>query len=659
MSKVLAAAALSTMAVWAVGAAPVQPGAQSQNAYQAIRANDLTRLRTLIRTKADANAKDEAGDTLLMHAAAIASLDAMNLLIEAGAEVNGRNTFDSTPLIWAATDLAKVRSLVDKGADVNAATKTGRTPLFVAAMSDQSAPIVRLLLSKGANAKARDAFGNTTLIAAAFGNDIETIRLILDAGVEANAAGITGMAPLIAAAHNDNLAAVQLLLSKGANVNAVAKGPGLFPIDNPKSGPIALSDDTALLAAAGIASPAVIKALVDAGADVNAKDGRSFTPLMLAIIANRQDAGVIKLLLDRGANLKAQSNTGETPADWARKMGGRVALDALKIAAVPVAAAPPAARAPAISDPKVAAERSFALLETSSQKFFEGSGCVSCHHQNITDLVAGELRSKGVRVDPAAAGERMKMLAAAPPASALMDRMDISVPEIFAATLSALAANGVPPNPTTDKLAVNIAAAQLRDGSWHLVGAIGNRPPTQEGDIARTAQCVRALKVYGPPSRPGMAAEIAKARDWLLAAKPVSSEQRNMRLLGLYWAGADAAVLKPLAAEILAAQQRDGGWRQIDTLAPDAYATGQSLYALAKAGVPPTDPAYQRGVAYLLATQADNGSWRVASRAAQVQAYFNSGCPYAGDQWISAWGTGWAAMALAQTVPMPPRTAAR
>ena len=114
---------------------------------------------------------------------------------------------------------------------------------------------------------------------------------------------------------------------------------------------------------------------------------------------------------------------------------------------------------------------------------------------------------------------------------------------------------------------------------------------------------------YGLPSE--MAAQIAKARDWLLAAKPVSSEQRNMRLLGLYWAGADAATLKPLVAEILAAQQRDGGWRQIDTLAPDAYATGQSLYALAKAGVSPADPAYQRGVAYLLATQAENGSWRV------------------------------------------------
>jgi squalene cyclase len=117
------------------------------------------------------------------------------------------------------------------------------------------------------------------------------------------------------------------------------------------------------------------------------------------------------------------------------------------------------------------------------------------------------------------------------------------------------------------------------------------------------------------------------------------------------WAGDDPATLKPLAAAILSAQQADGGWRQIDALSSDAYATGQSLYALAKAGgVASSDPAYQRGVKFLLSTQADTGAWRVTSRSPKFQAYFNSGFPYAGDQWISAWATGWATMALAQAV---------
>jgi hypothetical protein len=198
-----------------------------------------------------------------------------------------------------------------------------------------------------------------------------------------------------------------------------------------------------------------------------------------------------------------------------------------------------------------------------------------------------------------------------------------------------------------------IAATQAADGSWHLTGGINERPPAEEGAITRTALCVRSLKVYGPPGRGAeMKARVERARQWLLAATPVTSEDRNMRLLGLHWAGTDAPTLKRLAAPILAAQRADGGWRQHEASASDAYATGQSLYVLSKTGaLAPTDAAYTRGVTYLLTTQNANGSWRVASRAPKFQAYFNSGFPYAGDQWISAWATGWAAMALAQAVP--------
>ena len=83
----------------------------------------------------------------------------------------------------------------------------------------------------------------------------------------------------------------------------------------------------------------------------------------------------------------------------------------------------------------------------------------------------------------------------------------------------------------------------------------------------------------------------------------------------------------------------------------DAYATGEALYALNAAGnMPTTNPVYQKGVKYLLRTQAADGSWHVASRSIWVQPYFESGFPYAHDQWISAAGTSWAAMALSLTV---------
>jgi ankyrin repeat protein len=648
MAKFLAGAlALVWLSVVST-ASGVAGAAPADDVYQAIRANDLARLKTLVRARADANAPGDQGETPLMSAAAVGSIEAMRFLLEQGADVNAQNAFGSTALVWSATDRAKTQLLLDRGATVDTASKTGRTALFVAAMSDGSAPIVRLLIAKGANPKGRDVFQNTMLTAAAVGNDLDTMRVFVDAGVDVNAVGVTGLSPLIAAAYNANLDAVKLFLSKGASVNAVASSPTLFPLDSPKSGPLALSAVTPLMAAAASAPPELVKALIDAGAHVNATDGRRMTPLMLAVATNHQNPAVIRLLVDRGADVRAQSSIGETAADWARKIGAPAGLEMLKVARSAESAAAPVAVAPGI-DAKTAAARAMALLETSSQKFFESSGCVSCHHQNVADLAAGEARAKGVRVDAQAAIERLEMLAAGPPPALLLERMDINVPEILASTLAGLASVGVPPDRATDKMAVNIAAAQRADGSWKVVNGIGARPPAGDGDISRAALCIRSLTVYAPPGRADMRARSAKARQWLAAATPITAEERNMQLLGLHWAGADAATLKPLAAAILAAQQRDGGWRQRDGLSTDAYATGQSLYALARAGgVPAADPAYKRGVAYLLSTQAANGSWRVTSRAPKFQAYFNSGFPYAGDQWISAWATGWATMALAQ-----------
>jgi ankyrin repeat protein len=655
MTKLLASIAVAAAVMTAAPAGiPLQPPAASDGGvYDAIRSDDLPRLQALVGTREAASAPGPFGHTPLMNAAIAGSAAAMAFLIDKGADVNAQNAFGTTALTMSATDAAKVRLLLEHGANANAVSKQGRSALFVAAMSNPSADIVRLLVAKGADIRAKDAFQNTILTAATLGNDMATIRLVLDAGVDVNAAGVTGVAPLLSAVYNANLVAVRLLLSKGAKANAVAQAPILFPGDSPKSGPVALTDVTPLLAATASAPAELITALLDAGANINAADGRGMTPLMLAVATNYQNPAVIRLLLDRGADVKLQSKSGETAADWARRLGMPAGLQLLKLSNPPpvAAAVPPPGSAPV--DAKTAAERSMALLETSSQKFFEASGCVSCHHQNATGLAAGEARTHGLHFDAKATVARIQMLKDGPPPPLLLERMDIGVPEIFASALVALAAENVPPNPVTDMIAANIAAAQEPDGSWPLQNGIGDRPPTSVGRITRAALCVRSLKVYGPPARAAeMDRRIAKAQQWLLAATPVTAEDRNMRLLGLSWAGVDASALKTIGETVLARQQPDGAWRQHDGVGTDAYATGQSLYVLAKAGgVAPTNPAYQRGVKYLLATQNANGSWRVASRAPKFQAYFNSGFPFGGDQWISAWATSWATMALAQAVP--------
>jgi len=192
-----------------------------------------------------------------------------------------------------------------------------------------------------------------------------------------------------------------------------------------------------------------------------------------------------------------------------------------------------------------------------------------------------------------------------------------------------------------------VIALQHADGRWSM-GTVA-RPPIEDGDIFRTALAIRALKTYGAPGRAvDLNQRLAKASAWLAAAAPTTTEDRNMQLLGLRWAGADDRVRQRLANGIRGLQRADGGWAQKAELNSDAYATGQTLYALTEgAGLTAADPAYQKGVKYLLSTQRADGSWYVRSRAPKFQPFFESGFPYGHDQWISAMATGWAATALA------------
>jgi hypothetical protein len=102
---------------------------------------------------------------------------------------------------------------------------------------------------------------------------------------------------------------------------------------------------------------------------------------------------------------------------------------------------------------------------------------------------------------------------------------------------------------------------------------------------------------------------------------------------------------------LIAQQDAGGGWAQTPFLFPDAYATGQVLYALHELGLPSTAAVFQRGVDYLLRTQREDGSWYVKSRAMKIQPYFESGFPHGHDQWISAAATAWAAIALSYSAP--------
>jgi hypothetical protein len=130
-----------------------------------------------------------------------------------------------------------------------------------------------------------------------------------------------------------------------------------------------------------------------------------------------------------------------------------------------------------------------------------------------------------------------------------------------------------------------------------------------------------------------------------------------MQLLGLTWVKAPAEDIRTSMQALLKAQRQDGGWAQLSTLETDAYATGQALVALQAAGQAVSSAEYQRGVAFLLRTQFADGSWLVRTRTFPVQPYRESGFPHGKNQWISASGTSWAAIALA--LALPPQTSSQ
>lgn len=125
--------------------------------------------------------------------------------------------------------------------------------------------------------------------------------MLLDAKLDVNARDAADFTPLMVAVANGSLDAVKLLLAKGARVNDVS-GDGEVIIHAParaKNGMLALGSFSALLLAAPTGSPELVNALLDAGADVNAKDLRGMTPLMLAVATDHYSVEKIRMLIDK------------------------------------------------------------------------------------------------------------------------------------------------------------------------------------------------------------------------------------------------------------------------------------------------------------------------------------------------------------------------
>jgi ankyrin repeat protein len=577
-----------------------------------------------------------------------------------------------TPLMYAAEigSLDAMRLLIDRGADVNAQNAFGSTALMWS-VSDPAK--VRLLLDRGAQVNTAAKSGRTALIIAAFTNpSAEVVRLLLAKGAKVDVMDQRHVTPLNAATFGNDTATVRLLVEAGADMDTPDTFIGLTPLMNaagnrnvevvklliakgakvnavskteglPKiqTGTVEFGGWTPLLMAAAFGPPEAVKALLDAGAKVDAQDYRGFTPLMLAVGTDRYDRRTVNLVLSHGAGLRPTNHAGETALDWANKFADPEVIRSL--GGTPKDLATPVRLSDQLPDTRTAIGRSMQLLESTTDQFFKKSGCFACHEQPPAEFAAAAARAKGIAVDEKASHERVLQITSTINPVALEGAAALGGADNNLYSVEALVRGGYAPNRITDFLAANLAASQGGDGGWHLPGY--SRSPLQDSDFSRTAMAIRALKTYGTPGRADeMKQRMERGKQWLMQADPVILEDMDMRLVGAAAAGAGAAELRKLAEPILALQRADGGWAQRQAFPSDAYATGMTLWALNEAGVMPPDAT---AVKFLLGTQSPDGSWHVTSRATKFQQYFESGFPYRHDQWISTMATGWAANALA------------
>jgi len=167
---------------------------------------------------------------------------------------------------------------------------------LLAACESGNATEVRKLLAEGVDPNARRNSGATALSYAVAGRHVEVVRLLLNAKADPNRTSF-GLAPLFLASENGDVESIKLLLAAGARVNDRLKA-----VDQEMK---VRDGDTALMASASPgASAAATRALLAAGADVNAKADNGKTAVMQAVAT--ENVEVLKALLEAKADVKGK-----------------------------------------------------------------------------------------------------------------------------------------------------------------------------------------------------------------------------------------------------------------------------------------------------------------------------------------------------------------
>lgn len=165
----------------------------------AIKNRDLEIVKLLIRLGADVNKKDSFDETPLMWAATWGQGDIIKVLLENGAKAGGKDATGDTALSRVSREFCPecVKMLIEAGEDVNNGYEKGKIPLLIAGeyCDDKAAQI---LMEAGADVTVKDEDGNTPFILSAMNNctDDGEIKLYATSGVDITAKNKLGYTAL-------------------------------------------------------------------------------------------------------------------------------------------------------------------------------------------------------------------------------------------------------------------------------------------------------------------------------------------------------------------------------------------------------------------------------------------------------------------------------
>jgi uncharacterized protein len=288
--------------VAAAMAAPVTPS----DLADAVEQHDMARLQTLLKAHVDVNAAQPDGSTALHWATYQGDARTAQLLLRAGAHPNVATDTGMTPLLLAceAGKADLVEALLRGGADLNQTMTSGETSLMMAARTG-SVPVLRLLVGHGAAVDAVEKKrGTTALMWAAANGNTDAVRFLISKGANFNLrSGTTdpgrrpylaqtgrerisefvggyGLAGVVGKGDTDTPAGKALVARQIATAKKVlADHPLPKP---PPPGRIRWGGLTPLLFAARQGDLATVKALVEAGADVNGTSEFGWSALLVA-----------------------------------------------------------------------------------------------------------------------------------------------------------------------------------------------------------------------------------------------------------------------------------------------------------------------------------------------------------------------------------------